>query len=275
MSNPEATSHSQRHRVVALVNPRLQCQATCATLIDSGVNLVGIVECNPHSNGLPIKSFIRLVKKNGLFRTLSQVVARGIYAVRNRRSDSKLFDQLFDQEAIERSLANWSGERIVCESYSDAQTMEKLRELKPDVLVVHSQSWVTKRVRAIPTKGLVIGGHPGITPHYRGSHSPFWALLHNKPEMVGWTVFHVDQGVDCGDVISQGRLPIEPGDSYMSLNWRGMQQIAQAQADAILNLDRGQPVPRQPHEEIPRHSEFGLPGLFSYLRYLRRQTLAR
>lgn len=268
-------SIQKQHRVVALVNPRLQCQATCATLIESGVNLVGIVECDPHTSGLPMKSLSRLIKKNGLLRTVSQVIARGVYAFRNRRSDAKLFNQLFDSKAIERTLADWSGTRIACDSYGDAETMEQIQELQPDVLVVHSQSWVTKRVRDIPKTGLVIGGHPGITPFYRGSHSPFWALLHNKPEMVGWTVFHVDKGVDCGDVVRQGQLPIESGDSYMSLNWRGMKHIAQAQADTILKLDQGKSVPRRPHVEIPADSEFGLPGVFSYLRYLRRQTLAR
>jgi len=265
----------RKHRVVALVNPRLQCLSTCATLIDAGVNLVGIVESNPHTAGLPLKSFQRLVRKNGLLRTISQVISRCIYAVRNRRSDAKIFDELFDRVEIEKTLSKWSGERIECQNYGDAETMRRIRDLAPDILVVHSQSWVTKRVREIPTTGMVIGGHPGITPFYRGSHSPFWALLHRKPELVGWTVFHVNQGVDCGDVIRQGRLNLQPGDSYMSLNWRGMKNIASAQADVVLDFDRGEPIPRKPHREIPEGSEFGLPGVLSYLRYLRRQSVAR
>jgi len=272
MSNHNA---ARKHRVVALVNPRLQCLSTCATLIDAGVNLVGVVESNPRTAGLPLKSLRRLVKKNGLPTTISQVISRCVYTVRNRRSDAQIFDELFHRTAIEDTLAEWSGERIECENYGDAETRTRIRSLKPDILVVHSQSWVTKRVREIPTTGIVIGGHPGITPFYRGSHSPFWALLHNKPELVGWTVFHVNQGVDCGDVIRQGRLNIQPGDSYMSLNWRGMKQIASAQADVILKFDRGEAIPRQPHSEIPRDSEFGLPGVFSYFRYLRRQSAAR
>ena len=269
MTEPDNTAS----RVVALINPVLHCRSTCAELINQGVNLVGIVEAQTRQAGLPLGTFRRLVKKQGLAATSSQVAARLAYLVANRRADRRIYDQLFDREQIEQTLAAWNGPTIECGDYGEV--IPAIRDLQPDILVVHSQSWVTKRVRDLALKGLVIGGHPGITPHFRGSHSSFWALLNEQPEMVGWTTFHVDKGVDSGDVIVQGRMQVEPGDSYMSLNWRGMKEIAKAQAAAIVEFDRSGRIPRTPHRQIPPDSEYGLPGLRQFLSYRRRQKLAR
>ena len=262
-------------RVVALTHPTLHCRATCAELAARGVNLVGIVEAQTKRSGLPLARLQRLLRRQGFVATTSQVTARLAYLAVNLRADRKIYRRLFDRSEISRALAAWDGAVISCESYAEPEAIAAIQELRPEIFVVHSQSWVTRKVRALATKGLVIGGHPGITPQYRGSHAPFWALLNHQPEMIGWTVFHVDQSVDGGDVIVQGRLTAEPGDSYMSLSWRGMQQIATAQAAAILEYDRTGRIPRIPHRQIPPGSEYGLPRLGQYLEYRRTQKLAR
>lgn len=272
---PRRFSAESGSRVVALINPMRHCRATCATLIERGVNLVGIVEARTKRGGLPLATFRRLLKKQGLLPTTSRVAARLAYLAKNRNRDRELYDQLFDSQQIDQTLATRNAPVISCTDYAAADTIASIKNLQPDILVVHSQCWVTARVRALAAKGLVIGGHPGITPHYRGSHSSFWALLQGQPDMIGWTAFHVDQGVDSGAVIMQGRLTAEADDSYMTLNWRGMKKIAEAQAAAILEFDRTGSIPRFPHRQIPPNSEFGLPGLRDYLRYRRVQKLVR
>jgi len=264
-----------RHRVVMLINPVLHCRATCARLIEAGVNVVGIVEAETKSNGLPLATLRRLLKKQGVVPTASQVAARLVYKATNRRADRRVYRQLFDRHHVAEVLRQRNAPVIRCRSYSEPAARQAMADLRPDVLVVHSQSWVPKEVRQLPTTGLVLGGHPGLTPFYRGSHSSFWALLQQQPQMVGWTAFHVDKGVDTGDVIVQGRLEVQPNDSYMTLNWRGMSEIAKAQAAAICEFDRTGHMPRIPHECIPPESDFGLPGLRQYLRYKRTQDLAR
>jgi folate-dependent phosphoribosylglycinamide formyltransferase PurN len=272
---PGDASPSKRHRVVALINPVLHCRATCAELLNSGAELVGIVEAQTKSRGLPLSTFRRLIRKQGWLPTASQVAARLTYLAVNRRRDRQVYRRLFDAQKTNRTLHEWGGPVVRCETYSDPHVRNVLREWEPDVLVVHTQTWVGKDVRDIPSTGLVIGGHPGITPFYRGSHSSFWALLNQQPERIGWTAFHVDRGVDTGDVIVQGRLSVQPDDSYMTLNWRGMIEIAKAQAATIQELDRTGIVPRHAHAEIPPHSEFGLPRLGEYLRYRRCQQAVR
>lgn len=276
MATPDRTgSTAARSRVVALINPTLHCRATCAELINSGVNLVGIVEAQTKTTGLPLATFRRLVRKQGLLATASQVAARLAYLSANRSADRRIYRELFDEKAIEATLQAWNGKTLSCSVYHDPDTMKQIRVLQPDILVVHSQSWVTKKVRALAQKQLVLGGHPGITPDYRGSHSSFWAILNRKPEKVGWTAFHLDKGVDTGDVIVQGRLTIQPDDSYMSLNWRGMKEIASALAKSIRQFDETGEIPRNAHRQIPPDSEYGLPGIRQYLSYRRQQDLVR
>ena len=265
----------RRHRVLMLINPVLHCRATCARLIEADINVVGIVEAETKSKGLPLVTLRRLLKKQGVISTASQVAARLVYKVANRTADRRIYRQLFDRQHVEQVLRQQNAPVIRCRSYSEPAARQAMADLQPDVLVVHSQSWVPKRVRQLPTTGLVLGGHPGLTPFYRGSHSSFWALLNRQPQMIGWTAFHVDKGVDTGDVIIQGRLEVQPDDSYMTLNWRGMSEIAKAQADAIGEYDRTGRIPRIPHECIPPESDFGLPGLRQYLKYRCTQSLAR
>ena len=268
-------SPPRRHRVVALINPVLHCRSTCADLVEAGVNLVGIVEAQPKQVGLPLATLKRQATKQGIATALSQVAARLVYLAGNRKTDKQIYLELFDKEHVSTVLANWGGPTICCREYSDCNSVQQIVDLQPDILVVHSQSWVPKKVRNLAATGLVIGGHPGITPHYRGSHSSFWALLNQQPDMVGWTAFHIDKGVDTGDVIVQGRLHIQERDSFMSLNWRGMKQIAKAQAESILQYDRTGVVTRSPHETVDEGSNFSLPKLSDYVRYCRTQQLAR
>lgn len=273
--NPPDQPPSSRNRVVALINPVLHCRSTCAELIGAGVNLVGIVEAKTKTGGLPIATFRRQARRHGFKSALSQVAARLAYLATNRKADREIYRSLFDADQISAALNEWSGRVVECGDYSEPHVLSQLTELQPDILVVHSQSWVPKKIREVPSTGLVIGGHPGITPNFRGSHSSFWALLNQQPEMIGWTTFHVDKGVDTGDVIVQGRLDVEENDSFMSLNWRGMKHIAKAQAEAIQQFVQTGEVNRLPHQEITPDSDFGLPGLGDYIRYRRSQSVAR
>ncbi|MDG1896412.1 MAG: formyltransferase family protein [Fuerstiella sp.] len=268
-------SAPRRHRVLALINPVLHCRATCAQLIEADVNLVGIVEADTKSGGLPLLTLRRLLKKQGVVSTASQVAARLIYQAQNRKADRRIYERLFDRQHVEEVLQQQDVPVIRCRSYSEPSARQAMAVLQPDVLVVHSQSWVPRDVRHLPTTGLVLGGHPGLTPFYRGSHSSFWALLNQQPQMIGWTAFHVDKGVDTGDVVVQGRLNVQPDDSYMTLSWRGMSEIAKAQAAAIRDFDRTGRIPRMPHQCIPPESNFGLPGLWQYVKYMSSQNVAR
>ena len=72
--------------------------------------------------------------------------------------------------------------------------------------MVHSEGWVGKLIRNIPKDGIIIGGHPGITPVYRGAHSSFWAIYNQEENKIGYSIFHIDESVDAGDLIFQEKI---------------------------------------------------------------------
>ena len=262
-------------RVVVLTGASAWHRNTCATLIDRGVNVVGICRCRQTKLGLPLPYILRSIKRQGLSRVTGEILGRIAYLAINARRDRAILRKLFNNKWINSVLAAWNGPTHRTNDYSAPQTLKWLNGLEPDVLVVHSSAWVGKKVRDVPRKGIVIGGHPGITPCYRGAHSAFWALYNNRPEDVGWSVFWLDAGVDTGDLIAQGTIPIEKGDSYFTLGWKGMVRIAEVQAQAVRDFDNGQPLRRSHHQQVPPDSEFHIPTLCEYLTYRRRQSLSR
>ncbi|MGA3294921.1 MAG: formyltransferase family protein [Candidatus Acidiferrales bacterium] len=267
-------SNNAKNRVVVLCGPELSHLNTCATLIRSGLNVVGICMADQRTAGIPIKYVWKSIRRKGIWPTVSRSLARLAYLALNSRQDQAAYNRLFDRSAIERTLRPYAGRIYHTDDYSNPRTMAWLKEQKPDVFVVHTPYWVGKKVRNLPRTGIVLGGHPGLTPAYRGSHSAFWAIYSQKPEDVGCTVFLVDAGVDTGDVVAQERIPVEKGDSFRTLSWKGMIRIAELQADALKQLDDGVDLPRRKITASP-DSEFDNPTLGEFLRYRMRQQFVR
>ena len=259
---------SARHRIVVLCGPRLTHRNTCATLIGRGLNVVGICEADQRRGGVPVAAVRRAVKKHGVLPTLAQAAARVLHCILRGRRDRVAFESIFNRAWITETLESWDGDIHRTDRYSAPSTLDWLAGKKPDIIVIHTPYWVGKKVRDLPASGMVLGGHPGITPDYRGTHSAFWALYKGKPEDVGCTVFIVDKGVDTGDVVAQERLPIDPDDSFMTLAWKGMKRIAEMQADVLEAHDRGRPIPRRPVTPPPG-SQYDHPTLRQYLSYRR------
>ena len=100
-------------------------------------------------------------------------------------------------------------------------------------------------------------------------------MYRNRPEDVGCTVFVIDSGVDTGDIVARERIPVESGDSFMTLSWKGMIRIAELQAEVLNNLDRGKELPRRKISELPPDSEFDNPTLIQFVRYKLSQRMVR
>lgn len=264
---------TSRNRIVILTGPHVWHRNTCATLIDAGLDVVGICIADQRTAGLPVRHVWHAIRRRGVRIVAGQILGRLAYLILNRQRDRRNLENVFDVPWIRSVLEQWDGQWHRTGRYSEERTVVWLQSLEPDVLVVHSGYWVARKVRELPKKKIVLGGHPGITPHYRGCHSAFWAIIRGEPEMVGCTVFFLSEGVDTGDVAAQERIRIEPGDTYFSLGWKGMKNIAELQARLLLDFDRGIPIPRKPHKEIPEGSEYQVPTLLDYLKYRRKQRL--
>lgn len=79
-----------------------------------------------------------------------------------------------------------------------------LRGLVPDAVGVYGTSIIRGEVLdALPEQTFNL--HTGLTEHYRGVCSSFWALYDDKPERIGVTIHRVGAGVDTGAVAAVGK----------------------------------------------------------------------
>lgn len=88
------------------------------------------------------------------------------------------------------------------------ETLEALRQYDIDWLLIIGWSQLAKpELLAAPRYGC-IGMHPTLLPEGRGRASIPWAILKDLKQ-TGVTLFKMDDGVDTGDIIGQGVIPLD------------------------------------------------------------------
>jgi methionyl-tRNA formyltransferase len=105
---------------------------------------------------------------------------------------------------------------FIMEKMNAADTINKIREWKPELIVV--VGWyhlIGKQILEIPSKG-VIGLHSSLLPKYRGGAPLVWQMI-NGEDIAGITLFYMDQGVDSGDIVAQKSVRIENNDTIGTL----------------------------------------------------------
>ena len=98
------------------------------------------------------------------------------------------------------------------ENFREAETVEQLRALQPDVVAVVAYGRILPQsVLDIPPKGC-INIHASVLPEYRGSAPYQWAVLDGKTE-TGVTAMYLCREMDAGDIIEISKTPIAPNET--------------------------------------------------------------
>ena len=93
------------------------------------------------------------------------------------------------------------------ENFREEETVEQLRELKPDVCAVVAYGRILpQKVLDVPTYGC-INIHASVLPKYRGSAPYQWAVLDGLQE-TGVTAMYLCREMDAGDIIDVSKTPI-------------------------------------------------------------------
>ena len=93
------------------------------------------------------------------------------------------------------------------ENFREEETVEALRELKPDVCAVVAYGRILpQKVLDVPTFGC-INIHASVLPKYRGSAPYQWAVLDGLRE-TGVTAMYLCREMDAGDIIDVSKTPI-------------------------------------------------------------------
>lgn len=95
-------------------------------------------------------------------------------------------------------------------------TVAWLREMAPDLCLCGGWSQIIdERVLGIPGRGF-LGLHSSRLPEGRGGAPVNWSIINGSDEV--WiSLFHYASGVDAGDVLAQGSVPIEGRDDVRTV----------------------------------------------------------
>ena len=99
---------------------------------------------------------------------------------------------------------------------NDADTIETIRALRPDVIYCFGWSSLIKgELLKLAPMG-VVGFHPAKLPFNRGRHPIIWALALGLEETAA-TFFFMDEGADSGPILSQEVVTIDYSDDARTL----------------------------------------------------------
>lgn len=126
-------------------------------------------------------------------------------------------------------------------------TVQRVRQLEPDLLVLCGCSILKKELLCVPRLG-TLNLHGGLAQRYRGVWTTLWAVVNREPEYVGATVHFVSPGIDDGDIVHQGRPELEPEDNPESLYVKVVRLGVEMMASAVAGVAAGE-ASRYPLEQ--------------------------
>ncbi|MCI3922703.1 methionyl-tRNA formyltransferase [Paenibacillus sp. TRM 82003] len=121
---------------------------------------------------------------------------------------------------------------------NDSEVIEALNFYEIDWLLIIGWSQIAKKaVLEAPSLGC-IGMHPTLLPQGRGRAAIPWAILKGLSE-TGVTMFKLDEGVDTGDIIRQGKIRLDESitasDLYRLVNNMHISLISECWEDIVRN----------------------------------------
>jgi methionyl-tRNA formyltransferase len=122
------------------------------------------------------------------------------------------------------------------------RSVELLRSLAPDLLVLAGARILSDTILAVPTLG-ALNAHPAHLPGPRGTGVVGRSILGSLPVTV--TVHFVAPELDAGDVVERRLVPIEPGDTLADIQQRADRLCAAALTDVVARAWRGEELPRE------------------------------
>lgn len=123
---------------------------------------------------------------------------------------------------------------------------EQVAALRPDVICVAGWYYLLDRPLRQTARMGAVGLHGSLLPKYRGGAPLVWAMIHGEKE-TGITLFHLDDGVDTGDVIGQESFPIEHEDTILEV-MRKMEQKAAVLIKRYFQMLENGSAPRIPQD---------------------------
>lgn len=102
------------------------------------------------------------------------------------------------------------------DSVNSQESIERLKEINPDCIVVVAFGQILKKDVLNIAKYGCLNVHASILPKYRGAAPINWAII-NGEEKTGITIMEMDEGLDTGDILKIREISIEEDDDSFTL----------------------------------------------------------
>tara|TARA_B100000575_G_scaffold190135_2_gene153281 strand:+ start:466 stop:1413 length:948 start_codon:yes stop_codon:yes gene_type:complete len=102
------------------------------------------------------------------------------------------------------------------ENLNDKYFVKKIKELRPDLIVIVAFKKLPTEIFSIPPLG-TINLHASLLPDYRGAAPINWCLINNEVK-TGVTTFYINEKIDHGDILLKEEVNVEKNDDFGSLH---------------------------------------------------------
>lgn len=126
----------------------------------------------------------------------------------------------------------------------DGAGVEILKELNPDLVVVTAYGKILPEDFLGYPKYGCINIHGSILPKYRGASPVQWAVLNGDSE-AGVTSMQMDAGLDTGDMLLVGKIPVDENETAEGLFDKLSVLGADILEQTIIKLEEGSLVPKK------------------------------
>ncbi len=146
-------------------------------------------------------------------------------------------------------------ETLEVESASDAESLDRLRRIHPEVMVVFGTGRLSGAVIELCPDGIV-NLHGGDPEHYRGLDSHLWAIYHGQYQHMKVTLHRVNERLDDGEMISRRPLPIHGGMKLHELRRVRTDVCIALSRDALRSFNNDGRFESTPQRQVGRYYSF-------------------
>jgi methionyl-tRNA formyltransferase len=208
------------------------------------------------------RRYRRRAKRFGWLRAIDEILYFAVYHMFLRRREARRLRGL-----IENTVAGEKDARGIGDIERIPPTIRELRPADihaPEVLEAMKEERLDTLfsicIDVILPQPLIISPrlgsylwHEGITPEYRGVHSPFWTLANEDYEKLGYTLLKMNMKVDAGEIFVQGPVKdIDPlSDPPNYIGHKAILDSLENAAQFLKQLEEGSQMPleRTPSED--------------------------
>ena len=118
-------------------------------------------------------------------------------------------------------------------------TLEKIKRIAPDIILVIGWSWIIPKEIIKTAKIAAIGHHPTLLPKHRGNAPIPWTLITGLAR-TGTSFFILEENIDSGDIVAQETIEVSREDNANSLYLKSMEASSKLLLKLLAQISEGE-----------------------------------